>query len=33
VITLANGDWHRSYGTWPLSLVMDRLFAEADRLG
>jgi hypothetical protein len=33
VITLANGDWHRADGRWPLSLVMDRLFEEADRLG
>ena len=33
VITLANGDWRRSHASWPLSLIMDRLFDEADRLG
>jgi CubicO group peptidase (beta-lactamase class C family) len=33
VITLANGDWRRDGVTWPLSLLMDRLFLEADRLG
>ena len=33
VITLANGDWRRAGGGWPLSLIMDRLFEEADRLG
>ncbi|MGH2635093.1 MAG: serine hydrolase domain-containing protein [Actinomycetota bacterium] len=33
VITLANGDWRRSYGSWPLSRIMDRLLEEADRLG
>ena len=32
VITLSNGDWRRSGNTWPLSLIMDRLFAAADRL-
>jgi CubicO group peptidase (beta-lactamase class C family) len=32
VITLANGDWHRDRARWPLSLIMDRLFEEADRL-
>lgn len=30
VITLANGDWRRSGAKWPLVLIMDRLFAEAD---
>jgi CubicO group peptidase (beta-lactamase class C family) len=30
VITLANGDWRRAGATWPLSLVMDRLFEVAD---
>lgn len=33
VITLANGDWRRDGARWPLSLIMDRLFLEADRLG
>ncbi len=33
VITLANGDWRRDHAAWPLSRIMDRLFAEADRLG
>jgi CubicO group peptidase (beta-lactamase class C family) len=32
VITLANGDWRRSGASWPLSLIMDRLFEEAGRL-
>jgi CubicO group peptidase (beta-lactamase class C family) len=32
VITLANGDWRRDHASWPLSLIMDRLFEEADRL-
>jgi hypothetical protein len=33
VITLTNGDWRRSRNTWPLSVIMDRLFEEADRTG
>jgi CubicO group peptidase (beta-lactamase class C family) len=33
VITLANGDWRRDGVRWPLSLIMDRLFLEADRPG
>jgi hypothetical protein len=33
VITLANGDWRRDGARWPLSLIMDRRFVEADRLG
>lgn len=33
VITLANGDWRRDGARWPLSLIMDRLFVEAERLG
>ena len=32
VITLANGDWRRDGARWPLSLIMDRLFLEADGL-
>jgi CubicO group peptidase (beta-lactamase class C family) len=32
VITLANGDWRRSRGGWPLVQIMDRLFDEAPRL-
>ncbi len=32
VITLANGDWRRSGGKWPLVLIMDRLFTEVDLL-
>lgn len=33
VIALANGDWHRSGGRWPLSMIMDRLIEEADATG
>jgi CubicO group peptidase (beta-lactamase class C family) len=33
VITLGNGDWRRDRASWPLSLIMDRLFDEADHLG
>jgi CubicO group peptidase (beta-lactamase class C family) len=32
VITLANGDWRRSHGGWPLVQIMDRLFDEAPHL-
>jgi CubicO group peptidase (beta-lactamase class C family) len=32
VITVANGDWRRAGATWPLSLIMDRLFEDADDL-
>jgi CubicO group peptidase (beta-lactamase class C family) len=33
VITLTNGDWRRAGNAWPLSVIMDLLFEEADRLG
>lgn len=33
VITLSNGDWRRAGATWPLSLIMDRLFEDADHPG
>jgi CubicO group peptidase (beta-lactamase class C family) len=31
VIVLANGDWHRVDGSWPLQRIAVRLFEEADR--
>jgi hypothetical protein len=31
VIVLANGDWRRVDGGWPLQRIAVRLFEEADR--